>query len=225
MRELAVPPLVPPRGFIFDWDNTLVDTWPVIHAALNSMMRQMNHPEWTLEQTRSQIKKSMRDAFPSMFGDRWEEAAGLYQKAYQAIHLQDLQPLDGAEAVLKSLKARGAYVACVSNKRGDNLRKEVNHLGWTQYFDSIVGSGDAAIDKPDPAPVALALQNSGHEAGASIWFVGDTTIDLECARNTGCTPILYGDVESDGREYQGFAISHHARDHAGLLRFINEWWS
>lgn len=222
-REFSIPPLVTPRAFIFDWDNTLVDTWPVIHSALNSLMREMNHPEWTMNQTRANIKKSMRDAFPQMFGDRWEEASAIYQKAYRAIHLQDLRPLPDAEALLQSLKQRGIFIAAVSNKRGDNLRKEIDHLGWTHYFDAIVGSGDAAIDKPDPAPVIMALQDSGVSAGASVWFIGDTTIDLECAKNTGCTPILYGDVESDGKVYEGCAISHHARDHAGLLAFINEW--
>ena len=71
-----------PRAILFDWDNTLVDTWPLIHAALNQTLRHMQHPEWSLEKVRANVKKSMRESFPEMFGDRWEVAAKHYQDSY-----------------------------------------------------------------------------------------------------------------------------------------------
>ena len=46
----------------------------------------------------------------------------------------------------------------VSNKAGRYLRAEVAHLGWAAHFGAVVGAGDAAADKPDPAPIHLALQ-------------------------------------------------------------------
>ena len=34
--ELAAPARLPrPRAILFDWDNTLVDSWVTIHEALN----------------------------------------------------------------------------------------------------------------------------------------------------------------------------------------------
>jgi phosphoglycolate phosphatase len=59
-------------------------------------------------------------------------------------------------------------------------------------FGSVVGAGDAAADKPDSAPVALALQSSGVAAGREVWLVGDTEVDIQCASNSGCIPILLG---------------------------------
>src|SRR5947207_1478268 len=50
----------------------------------------------------------------------------------------------------------------------------------------------AAMDKPHTAPVRLALEPSGIGAGETVWFVGDTGIDIECARNSGCIPVLLG---------------------------------
>jgi len=54
---------------------------------------------------------------------------------------------------------------------------------------SLIGAGDAAQDKPNPAPVALALEPSGVEPGEGVWLVGDTGTDMECAYNSGCIPV------------------------------------
>ena len=64
--------LARPSALIFDWDNTLVDSWGTIHAALNTMFAQMGHAPWTMEETQKKVRKSLRDAFPVLFGNRWE---------------------------------------------------------------------------------------------------------------------------------------------------------
>lgn len=214
--------LTKPDAIIFDWDNTLVDTWPTIHEALNHTLAGMGHPEWPIEKVRSEVKKSMRDAFPAMFGEQWEEAAQHYQDYYRSIHLTNLQFLPQADAVLNALRRHDVFLAVVSNKRGVNLRKEIDHLGWNGYFDAVVGADDAAFDKPHAAPVEMALGQGDIALGDSVWFIGDTIIDLECAQNTNTVPILYGPVETDGGQYLGFPFRHHARDHAALLRVIEQ---
>src|SRR5579859_2302951 len=179
-----------PTALIFDWYNTLVDTWPTIHDALNIMLPQMGHAPWRIEETRQRVRRSLRDAFPELFGTRWEEARKIYLDAFEAIHLDRLEPLPGAEALIAGLHACGKYLALVSNKTGRLLRKEVEALGWDRYFSRIVGAGDAVRDKPDRAPVDLALEGGAHVPGRDVWFVGDTDIDVECAANAGCLPVL-----------------------------------
>ena len=72
------PDLRRPRAIIFDWDNTLVDSWGTIHDALNFLMAAMEKPLWTIEETRERVRLSLRDAFPALFGERWEEARQIY---------------------------------------------------------------------------------------------------------------------------------------------------
>ena len=181
-RVSAVPTaLSRPRAIIFDWDNTLVDSWATIHDALNFLMAAMERPLWTIDETRERVRLSLREAFPAMFGERWEEAQQIYLDRFRAIHLERLTALPGREAMLRRLAADGHYLAVVSNKTGPVLRHEVAHLGWTPFFGAIVGAGDAHADKPHRAPVELALQPSGIAPGAEVWFVGDTAIDMECA--------------------------------------------
>lgn len=186
-----------PRAIIFDWDNTLVDSWGTIHDALNFLMAAMEKPLWTLAETRERVRLSLRDAFPAIFGERWEEARRIYMDRFQAIHLERLTALPGREAMLRALAADGHYLAVVSNKTGAVLRAEAEHIGWSPLFGSIVGAGDAHTDKPHCAPVELALKPSGIRPGADVWFVGDTAVDMECAIAAGCVPVLLGELEAD----------------------------
>ncbi|MBL8673007.1 MAG: HAD family hydrolase, partial [Alphaproteobacteria bacterium] len=181
-----------PRALLFDWDNTLVDTWPTIHAAMNALLAAMGHEAWTMAETRARVRASAREAFPALFGARAEEARAIFYREFQARHLAELRPAPWAAAAIRDLSARGLYLGIVSNKRGDILRAEADHLGWTGYFGRLVGADDAERDKPDPAPVRLALAAGGLVPGPETWFIGDTGIDMVCGSAAGCTPVLVG---------------------------------
>ncbi|MDX2095262.1 MAG: HAD family hydrolase [Alphaproteobacteria bacterium] len=213
--------LVKPRAILFDWDNTLVDTWPLIHTAMNVTMRHMGQPEWSYERIRNEVKHSMRDSFPTLFGERWQEAGAHYQQSYRALHLEQLTPLPGVTAMLESI-APDIFLGVVSNKQAPTLRLELAHLGWQKYFKVAVGATDAPRDKPHPDPVLFALRDSGIAPAADVWFVGDTGADLGAAQATGCTPVLYGeqDVPETNGEYDGYPFAVHVRDHEALKALI-----
>ncbi|NBO18289.1 MAG: HAD family hydrolase [Proteobacteria bacterium] len=216
-----------PKAIIFDWDNTLVDTWPVIHAAMVETFKYMGHTPWTLEETKEKVRRSMRDAFPELFGDRWEEAGKMYQKAYLASHLSALKALPGAVEVLKAIQQRGVLCVLVSNKKGPTLRKEVENMGWGAYFHRVIGADDAARDKPHADPVHMALEATHITPAPDVWFVGDSDVDLECAQETGCTPILYGESAKDHVAYtlthfHNVPFERHVYDHRQLMDLLAE---
>lgn len=125
----------PPKAVIFDWDNTLVDSWGTIQTALNMTFDDFGLETWTLEQTKQRVARSMRDSFPILFGeDRWEQAKDSFYGHFQSIHLETLMPLAGAHDLLCALRDNGTYIGVVSNKNGDFLRKEADHLGWTPFL-------------------------------------------------------------------------------------------
>ena len=98
-----------------------------------------------MDEVRARVRKSMRDSFPEIFGEDWGKGRSIFiKRQYRAIHLEQLKPLPLAVEVLQAVKARKLFCTVVSNKKGHNLRQEIEHLGWNPYFDTIVGSDDAA---------------------------------------------------------------------------------
>ncbi|HEX9447322.1 MAG TPA: HAD family hydrolase [Dongiaceae bacterium] len=219
--HLALPRLRLPRAILFDWDNTLVDSWAVIHAALNHTLGEMGHAIWSRADIESRVRSSLRDSFPMLFGADWPKAEKLFYDFFGAIHLRHLTPLPGAQELLEHLSDRGIYLAVVSNKRGAFLRKEAAHLGWDRHFAVLAGAGDAARDKPAREHVDLALQAAaGVSAGPEVWFVGDTDIDLNCAQNAGCIPVLVRELAPRSGEFAGHPPALHQPDCHSLCTYL-----
>ena len=212
----------PPRAVLFDWDNTLVDNWATITEAFNATLTAMGHAPWTVAEARARVRASLRDSFPKLFGERWPEAKRIYMDAFASRHLQTLRPLPDAEALLRALHRRGLWLGVVSNKTGGFLRKEVEHLGWRDYFARVVGAGDAPNDKPAPDPVHLALAESGIAAGPEVWFVGDTEMDMECAHLSRCVPVLLNAEAADPLVYAGRLPRWQGSGCADLLQLLEE---
>src|SRR3546814_19367961 len=81
-----------PSAILFDWDNTLVDSWAVIHHAMTVTFETLGERPWTLEETRRNVRQSARDAFPALFGARADQATAVFYRTYEAAHLARLQP-------------------------------------------------------------------------------------------------------------------------------------
>lgn len=192
--ELRLPP---PRAIVFDWDNTLVDTWPVITATMNVTLIAMGHEPWSPAEAKRRIARSLRESFPELFGDRWEDARDVFYAELERGHLERLTPLPGAEAALKHFGARGVPLAVVSNKTARYLHREVAHLGWEHYFTTVFGAGELPRDKPAPDAVFAFLARAGLAPGRDIWFVGDSSVDVEIAHAAGCASVLVWGGEGD----------------------------
>ncbi|MCB1539048.1 MAG: HAD hydrolase-like protein [Rhodospirillales bacterium] len=184
--------LVPP-ALLFDWDNTLIDTFPVIFAGHNTVRRALGEPEWTADQARGIIRLAAKDAFPLWYKDRAREAEQVYVDYVRARHLDTLTVFDGSRDLLRYLHETGIPAGIVSNKRGEFLRAELDALGWSSYFGVVIGADD--IDgpaKPDPAGVLMALDRLKliGDARAAAWFCGDTEADLQAAAAAGVKPVF-----------------------------------
>ena len=208
-----------PRAVLFDWDNTLVASWEIIHETLRLTFRGLGREPWTLEQTKAWVRRSMRDSFPDLFGAEADRAHRLFYNHYRHLHLDWLTPIGGAETTLAALHRDGIYLGVVSSKLGDLVRDEAAHLGWAGYFGRIVGAEDALADKPAPGAVALALEAADIAPGTEVWYVGDTGIDVLCARNADCIAVVIG----TNPPYHGDRAcvpNHQFSDHALFQSFL-----
>jgi len=198
LHRSALPPF--PRAMIFDWDNTLIDAWGAVTHAMNTVRAAFGQePSFTNEAVKRHSARSARALFLDWYGEEWKKAHEIFYGTYEKEHINNIKPLDGSAEILAWLEKREIPAFVVSNKRGDILREEAGHLGWSGFFRAVIGSLDAPRDKPERDPVDMALGRAGMEADdPAIWFVGDTRGDVACARNAGCTPVLVNNPAEAG---------------------------
>jgi phosphoglycolate phosphatase len=184
-----------PKAVLFDWDNTLVQSYDGTAMAYHNFMQRVDAPVVSkFDMVRRPV--SSRQLFSELFGEKWQEMAQIYYQEFAKIHLQHVNPMKNAEKFLDILQEHSVYMAVVSNKNGQFLRQEVEHLLWGPYFSSVVGCYDLSYDKPQPEPAYHALEQGRIAPGADVWFIGDSWVDYECAVNAGLTPILIGEPDT-----------------------------
>jgi phosphoglycolate phosphatase len=181
-----------PKAILFDWDNTLVDTWPLIHGGMQFVFENRGLIPWTLNEVKDRCHESAREAFPKLFPDDWQSASDDFYGYVRARHLDDLVLLPFAKELIESLSLLGIPLGLVSNKTKDLLVKEVEHLGFSKHFGAVVGAGDAVRDKPDSAPIVLALEQLGVKPSADVLMIGDTPADWKAAKAAGTHAIGIG---------------------------------
>ena len=104
-----------------------------------------------------------------------------------------LDEAEAVETIMEKAVKRGENPEVVKAK-GVRLQRVAKKV-----LAALAGtSGDAEADKPDPAPMRLALAACGVPPSPAVWYVGDTALDMQAARAAGCAAVLLGDAEHDG---------------------------
>jgi phosphoglycolate phosphatase len=196
------------KAVFFDWDNTLVDAWPVLLAATNATRQQFSLEKVSLEQLKILARQSTREGFPQTYGKNWQQAQ---KNFYEQIHLNaDLLTIfPQTRDLLESLKVMNIKTALISNKLNSLLHQEVQSMFLN--FDIVLGSGDANADKPNPEMGIIAMNNLGLKS-SDVIYVGDSVTDWIFAKNLNMPAIAIGDDEFNGPLVARFATPEKAFD-------------
>jgi HAD superfamily hydrolase (TIGR01509 family) len=90
---------------------------------------------------------------------------------------------------LERFAALGLTLVVLSNANG-TVRKKLDRLGMTQWFASVVDSGEEGVEKPDPRFFVLGLSRVGAERTTTL-HVGDLFhVDIVGARAAGIQAVL-----------------------------------
>jgi len=183
-----------PRAVIFDWDNTIINTIPTMFDTMNKFMKIMNKPSMSIEEVKENTRRTSKENLQEKFGDDWQKAKEIWIDTYNKNHSKTLTMMPNAEEILTLLQDSDVKLFVISNKIGSLLRKEAEDLGIKDKFLCIIGSDDSKYFKPDREVVEYALEGTDIDPKKdTVWFIGDGENDIECAINSGCVPIVFGE--------------------------------
>jgi len=188
---------------IFDWDETLAQTRPVVVRVIEEVLSKYKLGDWETVKKKRDPMKSFKNNFSNYFGEYAEEAYTCYVDLYRnACHEAKLS--DGAEEITAFLQQKNIRQFIVSNKETELLKKEVTNLLPEINFVNIIGANDCKRNKPYPDQVFKALENTEVNIdNDNVLFVGDSMQDVECAYASGCKAIVVGDSDLISQSYIG----------------------
>lgn len=172
---------------IFDWDGTLMDSVTRIVTSMQATAKVLDLPQPTFEQGKSIIGLSLGKGIQTLFPNCSEELQRNIEKQYkhQFLEVNDTPtPLfEHALTLINRLKDQGKLVTIATGKARPGLERVLAMSNTKHLFDSTRSASDCK-SKPDPEMIVSLLKEFDVAAKDAV-MVGDTSFDLEMAKNAG----------------------------------------
>lgn len=181
---------------VFDWDGTLCDSLDRIVVSIRSSAEELGLPIPSEEASRDVIGLGLREAlavlFPELSGRDIEALRQRYAGHYVSRDLEPSPLYPRVQETLLALREAGFHMAVATGKSRKGLDRALAGLDMADFFDAS-RCADETRSKPDPLMVRELIRYFGVTAGESL-MVGDTTYDMEMARNAGMprVGVTYG---------------------------------
>ena len=184
---------MPERNFdliAFDWDGTLFDSTAIITRCIQEAVRDVGGAVPSDEEASYVIGMALMPALahaaPDVPKDRYPELGKRYQFHY-AQQQHELSLFAGVLEMLDDLKKRQHLLAVATGKSRRGLDEVLERVELRGMFDAS-RTADQTAGKPHP----LMLQELMAELDVRperLLMIGDTTHDLQMARNAGCPSV------------------------------------
>jgi phosphoglycolate phosphatase len=202
---------------VFDWDGTLFDSTALIARCIQAACADLGVPVPSDERASYVIgmglAEALQHAAPDLARERYRELGERYRQHYFA-RQHEIVFFDGTLAMLEALKARGHLLGVATGKSRRGLDDALNTSALRGLFDA-TRTADETASKPDPR-MLVELMDEFRVAPERTVMIGDTTHDLQLARNAGTASIGVSYGAHDHSMFDGFGTRHVAHSTAEL---------
>ena len=184
------------RAVIFDCDGTLIDTIEDIAMAMNDALQTHGYPTLPTSEYFSRVGWGIYKLAALVLPEEERTDENIEKLGKHAGRFMEELPMEknlskpypGIKPLLGQLKERKIKIAVLSNKLDSVLQRIMVDFFSPLTFDAVYGLRPGLAPKPDPAAVWEMLAEMGYPPHQTI-FVGDSEIDIETAKNSGCYPL------------------------------------
>ena len=185
-------------AFIWDLDGTLLDSYEAILLGIEETFGQFSIP-YDKEKVREFILKfSVQDLLEKVAEKRKLDVEVLNQVRAQNLAEKNAQVvlMPGAREVLDWADETGIQQFVYTHK-GDNALTILRDLGLESYFTEILTSQSGFARKPS-SEAATYLLGKYQLDSEKTYYIGDRTLDVEFAQNSGIQSINFLESTYEG---------------------------
>ena len=176
------------KAMVFDMDGTILNTLPDLAKITNLALAEMGFPQRTQEEVLTYVgngaDRLIDQATPATAS---KEECAQTLKRWRELYLEEgdqlTEPFPGMADALRALRARGVKTAVLSNKFDAAVCRLAEEY-FPGLFDAARGEIPPIPRKPDPTSLLQVCEELGADP-ADTAYVGDTSVDVEVARNAG----------------------------------------
>lgn len=175
---------------VFDWDGTLMDSAGAIVLSIQAASRDLGLPVPSVERARHIIGLGLSEAlsylFPELDASEQDAVVERYRHHFLAKDA-DIPLFPGAIEGIGELHAAGFLLAVATGKSRRGLDRALESTGLKRFFH---GSrcADESFSKPHPGMLLDLMEELGADPQRTL-MIGDTTHDLEMARNAAVASL------------------------------------
>lgn len=177
---------------VFDFDGTIMDTNDVIIGSWQHVYKTLRGKEGDLDYILSTfgepLEYSMKTSFPEV---PMEESVKIYRDWHRERFLDMIKLFPGVTEMLQEIKDRGYRMGIATSRLRVTLEQGLDKYDLRKYFDAIVAVEDTENPKPAPDIVLKTLAMLDAKPENAI-MVGDSRLDILCARNASVPSVLVG---------------------------------
>jgi beta-phosphoglucomutase family hydrolase len=172
---------------LWDMDGVLVDTAPFHYQAWRALFAGLGK-DLSDEEFRRTFGLRNDDILRANLGDmppeRLTELGLRKEVLFREAIRGKVQPLPGAVALVRRLRAGGVKTAVVSSAPRRNVETLLDALGLSDAFDALVAEEDVERGKPDPQGYLLAAERLGERPEDCV-VIEDAPGGVEAAKRAG----------------------------------------
>lgn len=176
---------------VYDFDGTLVNTLFDIADSVNLTLADLNLPQLPRETIRKYVGKGVeRLMSQTLEGSSFTDiprAVSLFKKHYSEnlVHHTDFYPY-GRE-ILEHFKNKKQAIC--SNKPEEFVRRILESLNGSHFFEAIIGGDSVNTKKPDPEGLNSILEQFNVSADQAV-LIGDSPVDVETGKRADVTTCV-----------------------------------
>lgn len=169
------------RGYIFDLDGVLVDSYDAWFHLINEGLRLCDSPP-VIEPRFKETWGQGIEADQEMFFPEWtlKEIVGFYNRSFHK-HARHVHSEPGGLQTLSVLKKQGKSLGIASNSPSEIIRILLEVAGLSKLIDATAGADEVAESKPAPDLILRVLEKLSLPI-ENACYIGDSNFDAEAAK-------------------------------------------